>query len=116
MDAVAAALERFEVYCRYRDFKSFHHHQPVAFKQWLSLQRSEATGKSLSKATLYATLSQRFSIGEPGLAPCAGANELIYAAYPEISSRVCISPTAPCSRDTRRASSDHVKLPLHLLP
>ena len=56
VDAVAAALARFEAYTRCRDFKTFHHQQAVAFKQWLSNRRNETTGKPLSKATLHATL------------------------------------------------------------
>lgn len=71
VDAVAAALTRFEVYNQRRDFKSFHHQQAVAFKQWLSRQRNETTGKPLSKATLHATLSHlkrffQWLAGRPG--------------------------------------------------
>ena len=71
VDAVAAALARFEAYTRCRDFKTFHHQQAVAFKQWLSNQRSETTGKPLSKATLHATLSHlkrffQWLAGRPG--------------------------------------------------
>lgn len=57
VDAAAAAIARFEAHSRYRDFKTFNQNQAVAFKQWLSDQRNEATGKPLSKATLHATLS-----------------------------------------------------------
>ena len=71
VDAVAAALARFEVYTRCRDFKTFHHQQAVAFKQWLSDRRNETTGKPLSKATLHATLSHlkrffQWLAGRPG--------------------------------------------------
>ncbi|MGQ0677391.1 MAG: tyrosine-type recombinase/integrase [Rhodospirillales bacterium] len=71
VDAVAAALARFEAYTKHRDFKSFHRQQAVAFKQWLSNQRSEATQKPLSKATLYAALSHlkrffQWLAGQPG--------------------------------------------------
>ena len=71
VDAAAAAIARFEVYTRHRDFKTFHHQQAVAFKQSLSNQRSEATGKPLSKATLHATLSHlkrffQWLAGRPG--------------------------------------------------
>jgi len=57
VDSVASALARFEKYTRHKDFKAFHHQQAVAFKQWLSQQRSEVTDRQLSKATLHATLS-----------------------------------------------------------
>jgi integrase/recombinase XerD len=71
VDAVAAALARFEVYTGCRDFKAFHHQQAVAFKQWLSARRNETTGKPLSKATLHATLSHlkrffQWLAGRPG--------------------------------------------------
>ena len=71
VDAAAAAVARFEAYTRCRDFKAFHHQQAVAFKQWLSSQRNETTGKPLSKATLHATLSHlkrffQWLAGRPG--------------------------------------------------
>jgi integrase/recombinase XerD len=71
VDAVAAALARFEAYTRCRDFKSFHYKQAVAFKQWLSDQHNETTDKPLSKATLHATLSHlkrffQWLAGRPG--------------------------------------------------
>ncbi|CEG08336.1 site-specific tyrosine recombinase XerC [Afipia felis] len=71
VDAAAAAIARFEAYTRHRDFKTFHHQQAVAFKQWLASQRNETTGKPLSKATLHATLSHlkrffQWLAGRPG--------------------------------------------------
>ena len=57
VDAVAAALVRFESYTKNRDFKTFRQQQAVAFKQWLLSQRNETTGKPLCKATLHSTLS-----------------------------------------------------------
>jgi integrase/recombinase XerD len=71
VDAVAAALARFEAYTKHRDFKNFRHQQAVAFKQKLSQQRNATTGKPLSKATLYATLSHlkrffQWLAGQPG--------------------------------------------------
>jgi integrase len=71
VDAVAAALARFEAHTRCRDYKNFHHQQAVAFKQWLSNQRHQTTDKPLSKATLHATLSHlkrffQWLAGRPG--------------------------------------------------
>jgi len=57
VDSVAAALAKFEEYNRYKDFKTFHSQQAVAFKQRLSQQRNDGTGTPLSKATLHSTLS-----------------------------------------------------------
>ena len=71
LDGVAKALNRFETYTRFRDFKAFHIEQGKGFKASLSEQMSARTKDRLSKATLYATLSalKRFFIwlaGQPG--------------------------------------------------
>lgn len=51
VDAVAKALSRFEAATRYRDFKTFHFEQAVAFKKHLAQQTSLTTGgKALSRA------------------------------------------------------------------
>ena len=57
VDAVAAALARFESYTKLRDFRAFHSAQAVAFKRFLAEQKSKTTGGKLSKATQYSTLS-----------------------------------------------------------
>jgi integrase len=71
LDSVAKALDRFETYTKFRDFKAFHIEQAKGFKANLSDQTSVRTKDRLSKATLYATLSalKRFFIwlaGQPG--------------------------------------------------
>src|SRR5437660_1378443 len=71
LDAMAKALNRFETYTRFRDFKAFHIEQAKGFKASLAEQVSLRTKDRLSKATLYATLSalKRFFIwlaGQPG--------------------------------------------------
>ncbi len=58
VDASAKALNRFEVYTKHRDFKTFHLEQAIAFKKHLAEQNGQQSGEKLSKATLYATLSQ----------------------------------------------------------
>ncbi len=58
VDAAAKALDRFEVYNKHRDFKAFHFEQAVAFKKHLADQNGQRSGEKLSKATLYATLTQ----------------------------------------------------------
>jgi site-specific recombinase XerD len=58
VDAAAKALNRFEVYTGYRDFKAFHTEQAIAFKRYLAGQPGLQSGETLSKATLYATLTQ----------------------------------------------------------
>lgn len=57
VDLAAWALQRFEVYNKHRDFKSFHHEQAIGFKNHLAGQNSQATGKKLSKGTLNTTLA-----------------------------------------------------------
>lgn len=71
VDAVAAALSRFEGYTRHRDFKTFHHQQAVAFKRHLADQNSATGSGKLSQATQYSVLSalKRFFewlAGQPG--------------------------------------------------
>src|SRR5260370_41264160 len=71
LDAVAKAINRFETYTRFRDFKAFHIEQAKGFKASRAEQMSVRTKDRLSKATLYATLSalKRFFIwlaGQPG--------------------------------------------------
>jgi site-specific recombinase XerD len=58
VDAVAKALNRFEVYSKFRDLKTFHIKQAIAFKRHLAEQKGQQSGKNLSKATLHATLTQ----------------------------------------------------------
>ncbi|MFZ0663971.1 MAG: site-specific integrase [Acidobacteriaceae bacterium] len=57
VDAAAKALDRFEEYTRYRDFKAFHYEQAIAFKRHLSEQTGRRSGEKLSKATLHHTLT-----------------------------------------------------------
>jgi integrase len=71
LDSVAKAINRFESYTKFRDFKTFHIEQAKAFKARLAEQMSLRTKGRLSKATLYATLNalKRFFIwlaGQPG--------------------------------------------------
>jgi site-specific recombinase XerD len=71
VDAVAMALNRFEVYTGYRDFKAFHIQQAVGFKQRLAEQKSQQSGENLSKATLNSTLAHlkrffQWLAGQPG--------------------------------------------------
>ena len=57
IDATAKALSRWEDYTRHRDFGAFHFEQAVAFKRHLAGQTAVRSGKTLSKATLHATLT-----------------------------------------------------------
>jgi integrase len=71
VDAVAKALARFEADTKYRDFKSFHFEQAIAFKRRLTEQRNPQTCEKLSKATLHSTLAAvkaffHWLAGQPG--------------------------------------------------
>jgi integrase len=71
VDAAAKSISRFEEYTRFKDFKSFHFEQAIAFKRNLSEQTALRSGEKLSKATLYATLTQLqkfffWLAGQPG--------------------------------------------------
>ena len=71
IDATAKALNRFEEYTRYRDFKTFHPEQAIAFKKFLTEQRAVQSGNKLSKSTLHTTLTQlknffHWLAGQPG--------------------------------------------------
>ena len=57
VDGVASALARFEGYTKYRDFKMFRSEQANAFKRHLAEQLSQKSGGKLSKATIYASLT-----------------------------------------------------------
>jgi len=58
VDSAAKALNRLEVYSKFRDFKTFHFPQAVAFKRYLREQKGQQSGKKLSKATLHSILTQ----------------------------------------------------------
>ena len=57
IDACAKALDRFEIYNGYRDFKNFHFEQARGFKRHLAAQKAQRSGKELSKSTLHSTLT-----------------------------------------------------------
>jgi hypothetical protein len=49
LDGVAKALNRFEDYTKFRDFRSFHIQQAIAFKRFLAEQESVRTGAAISR-------------------------------------------------------------------
>ncbi len=52
IDNVRKAINRFEVYTQFRDFKTFNKEQAMAFKDWFSSVKAEKDDKALSKSTL----------------------------------------------------------------
>jgi integrase/recombinase XerD len=55
VDGVTKAINRFEEYTKYKDFKQFHYQQAVGFKKYLMGQKNVVTDQPLSKATLNTT-------------------------------------------------------------
>lgn len=55
IDGVVKAINRFENYTKFKDFKQFHLEQAIGFKKYLTSSKSETTNKPLSKATLHTT-------------------------------------------------------------
>ena len=93
IDAAAAALSRFEEYTRYRDFKSFHLQQAVAFKHGLAEQVSARTGERLSERTLFGTLNALRSFfqwlaGRPGYQYSLTYADADYFALSEKETRI----------------------------
>jgi hypothetical protein len=71
IDAAASALHQFEMYTRFRDFRSFRIEQAIGFKNHLAKQLSGKTKEPLSKATLFRALAalRAFFVwlaGQPG--------------------------------------------------
>jgi integrase len=93
LDAVAAALARFEAYTRQRDFKAFHHEQAIAFKRHLAEQDSRSSSGKLSKATQYATLSHlkrffQWLAGQPGYRSSLSYSDAEYFNLSDKDSRI----------------------------
>jgi integrase/recombinase XerD len=57
IDQVAKALNRFENYTRFKEFRKFHIEQAIGFKRKLAETKNESSGEALSKSTLYSTLA-----------------------------------------------------------
>ena len=93
IDAAAAALDAFETYTRYRDFKRFHNQQAVGFKRNLSEQVSQHTGDRLSKSTLFTTLNAlgaffQWLAGQPGYRSRLTYADADYFALSEKETRI----------------------------
>jgi len=99
VDAVAKALARFEADTKFRDFKTFHFEQAIAFKRHLAEQESRATGEKLSKATLHAALAHlkrffQWLAGQPGYKSCLQYSEAEYFNLSDKDTRVATARRA----------------------
>ncbi len=116
VDAAAKALHRFEEYTGYRDFKAFHTEQAVAFKRHLAEEKGQQSGEKLSKATLYATLTQlkrffRWLASEPGYRSRLQYSDAEYFNLSDKDTRV-----ATARREQRAPTLEQIKHALHTMP
>jgi integrase len=93
IDAVAAALDRFDAFNRRRAFTAFHFEQARAFKANLAEARNMRTGKPLSASTVHATLAAlkeffTWLASQPGYASRIKAPDIDYFSTPDKVSRV----------------------------
>jgi integrase len=116
MDTVAKAISRFEAYTRYKDFKAFHIEQAKGFKRDLADQRGHRSGKPLSKATLYATLTalKRFFVwlaGQPGYKSRISYSDVDYFNLSGKDTRI-----AKATRAARVPTLDQIRHVIHNMP
>jgi integrase len=116
LDGVAKALNRFETYTRFRDFKAFHIEQAKGFKASLADQTSVRTKDRLSKATLYATLTalKRFFIwlaGQPGYKSKISYSDAEYFNLSAKETRI-----AKAHRDARVPTLEQIRHVIRTMP
>jgi len=116
IDAVAKALNRFEVYTKYREFKTFNRHQAVAFKKDLAEQKGQQSGKKLSKAMLNSTLMhlKRFFewlAGQPGYKSSLQYLDAEYFNLSEKDTRI-----ATARREKPVATLEQIKHVINIMP
>lgn len=116
IDALAKALNRFEVYTKFRDFKKFHFEQAIGFKKHLADQRTKQTGTKLSKATLNGTLAHlkrffQWLAGQPGYKSRISYSDADYFNLSEKDMRV-----ATAHRDQKCPTLEQVKHAIAQMP
>jgi site-specific recombinase XerD len=116
VDASAKALDRFEMYTKYRDFSAFHFEQAIAFKGRLMEQTGQRSGKKLSKATLHATLTQlkrffQWLSGRPGYKSGFHYSDADYFNLSEKDTRI-----ATAHREPRVPTLEQIKHVIKSMP
>jgi integrase len=116
LDGVAKALNRFETYTKFRDFKAFHIDQAKGFKASLAEQTSIRTKDRLSKATLYATLStlKRFFIWLAGQSGYKSRISYSDAEYFNLSTKE--TRIAKAHRDARVPTLEQISYVIRTMP
>jgi integrase len=116
IDAVAKALNRFETYTKYRDFKAFRSQQAVGFKNNLAEQYGAVSGEKLSKATLNATLANlkrffQWLAWQPGFKSCLQYADAEYFNLSEKDTRV-----ANAKRETPTPTVEQITHVIAVMP
>jgi len=116
VDASAKALNRFEVYTKYRDFKRFHREQAIAFKKHLAEQKGQRSGERLSKATLHATLTDlkrffQWLAREPGYKSCIQYSDADYFNLSDKDTRI-----ATAHREQKSPTVEQIKHVIATMP
>lgn len=116
VDMAIAAIHRFEAHTGYRSFKGFRREQAISFKQHLADQTNAATGKPLSKATLYSTLKAlraffEWLSREPGYRSAVHVSDAAYFNPTENDARV-----ATAARERPAPSLEQVGRVLETMP
>ena len=116
LDGVAKALNRFETYTKFRDFKAFHIEQAKGFKASFAEQVSVRTKDRLSKATLYATLTalKRFFTwlaGQPGYKSRISYSDAEYFNLSAKETRI-----AKAHRDARVPTLEQIRHVIRTVP
>ena len=116
VDAAAKALNRFEEYTKFRDFKAFHQRQAIAFKNHLAEQKALKSGENLSKATLNSTLNHlkrffQWLALQPGYKSCI---QYLDAEYFNLSANDTRIATA--KRNQRFPTLEQIKHVINTMP
>jgi integrase len=116
LEAVAAALSRFENYTGFRDFKDFRVEQAKGFKAHLAQERNSRTGGQLSAATIHSTLGAlkaffRWLSGQPGYKSRIDASDAEYFNPMANQARI-----ATAHREQRGPSIEQIRHVLNAMP
>jgi site-specific recombinase XerD len=117
MDAVAKALDRFEIDTKHRDFKKFHSEQAIAFKRHLAEQRNQQTGEKLSKTTLHATLANvknffHWLAGQPGYKSRLQYSDADYFNLSDKDRRIAMARREPSGPTLEQVKHLIAKMPI----
>lgn len=116
LDIAAAAIDRFQAHTGYRAFRTFRREQAISFKAHLAQRTNAATGKPLSKATLYGTLKAvqaflEWLSREPGYRKAIRISDVAYFTLNRNDARI-----ATATRERPAPSLEQVQHVLRLMP